>query len=946
VEGPAVNKVGARPGRGTRLLLLAGALALAAICTVTARAGAQAGGGTAGCGDGSNGTCVMMIQIDGLEAADVTQATTPFLWELAHPTDGDPINEGRNGWIWQAPRASMSAGLGANAASFLYGGYAEQTGVPADDFHRGDEDQGTRVRLGGSDVPGNPENIDPADSELVPGKSVLHLVNEAYGDDTTAAFIGDPNLGPLIAGLDNSDVDFGWYPTPGDQGNPPNPAYCDVPRAPGAGPPPTTPACAANDAATLARAFQDLGGGDARNVTLTYIELAELGHVKRSGGDVPAALTSTDLALEAFLTGYSQQQSTSDQWDRTILMVSGTSGYEPSLPQNRVPDPDAPNPPNPSDPENGQDLAHEVGQFSQDKFELIPQGTMATVHPDQGPNTFNDTAANPSPEHRNQLALLKARIESVNNHPLCQADNQPPAGPDLCIEEVLYARPELTPDGSANGTVKEAHPDWHLDHLKFSFDPQTGDSTSTPTGRSGDLVVVMKPGWAAGKAVPADQSEAIAGDSEIITNPYLASAGGPRNRAVAALINGPEGQGGVTQVLDTQSNQPNGGRYAVVGSAQGPADNPDCDIPGVPVTSDVAAANGTPEDDANAEGHECQAETLDFAPTTAALLKVPLPADQICGRILNEAFASPIVPTVDTEGAPDAFITQGPVTAPAGQQYPQTDRDVTFEFDTSVRNRAVYDCGESRTVATTFECSFDGAPYSPCASPFKLSGLAKGIHDFCVRAISEGLPPSEPECAKFEVILFFDFDGVLRDLRAKVADSEGKSWAEVARGTRMDRIVISADYGRPLSAVTLTLYKQSSGRVLCGVDVYKPKASTSSARASASCPLTGIARFKPFKLDRGHIDLRLRIPKAYKPTHVGVTVQEVVANVLDATTARQCQTSGNFFCFYSKVGVPDGGIVRLGDARTLHKVKGQKTCKKGKKKGKRAAKGCKKKKKR
>ncbi|MGH2956596.1 MAG: hypothetical protein ACRDL6_06340, partial [Solirubrobacterales bacterium] len=144
--------------------------------------------------------------------------------------------------------------------------------------------------------------------------------------------------------------------------------------------------------------------------------------------------------------------------------------------------------------------------------------------------------------------------------------------------------------------------------------------------------------------------------------------------------------------------------------------------------------------------------------------------------------------------------------------------------------------------------------------------------------------------------------------------------------------------------------------------VFRPKATASAAAVkggaaraaalarAAGCPLTGLAKFKPFKLDRGHIDLRLRIPKAYRPTHVGVTVQEVRANTLDAVTSQQCQQSGDFFCFYNKVGGPEGGIVQIADARTLHKVKGKKC--KGKKKGaKKAGKGkkrkkCKKKKRR
>ena len=49
--------------------------------------------------------CVILIEVDGLEPKDVTPETTPFLWELAHPCEGQQIDEtARAGWTWQAPR--------------------------------------------------------------------------------------------------------------------------------------------------------------------------------------------------------------------------------------------------------------------------------------------------------------------------------------------------------------------------------------------------------------------------------------------------------------------------------------------------------------------------------------------------------------------------------------------------------------------------------------------------------------------------------------------------------------------------------------------------------------------------------------------------------------------------------------------------------------------------
>src|SRR5688572_30204762 len=74
--------------------------------------------------------CVVLIEVDGLEPKDVTPETTPFLWELAHPGEGQQLDEGnRAGWTWQAPRSVMSAGTAANSAALLTGSYPKQNGI-------------------------------------------------------------------------------------------------------------------------------------------------------------------------------------------------------------------------------------------------------------------------------------------------------------------------------------------------------------------------------------------------------------------------------------------------------------------------------------------------------------------------------------------------------------------------------------------------------------------------------------------------------------------------------------------------------------------------------------------------------------------------------------------------------------------------------------------------
>jgi hypothetical protein len=474
-----------------------------------------------------------------------------------------------------------------------------------------------------------------------------------------------------------------------------------------------------------------------------------------------------------------------------------------------------------------------------------------------------------------------------------------------------------------------------------------------PNGSGGDLVVVMKPGWGAGKAVPTQSDlqlllEESGSGTNLLTNPYPASTGGPRNRAVAAIINGfALGDSGVRSLSANETRQAPGGgefdRYPVAAEKQGEEDNPLCVDTGSPLPlaeQDLAAANANPEDDANEDGHECQAEVLDFAPTVAALLKVSMPAEQICGRILNEAFNNEIVAPVDTEQLPFAAFTLGPYAAPEGQTHAQVfTKSPTFEFEASEDTRIVVDCGEEIVLETTFECRLDSTSeeaYEPCTSPSQIGPLAKGFHEYCVRAVS-GEARTEPDCAKFEVVDFFDFEGLIRDLRAKVTDRSGNTFAKAPKKRVLNRIQISGDYGRPLSAVTLTLYKQTRRKKkLCGSPVFRPKEAVSAkssrraaaasvnAAKSAGCPLTGLARFKPFKIDRGHIDLRLQIPRDYRPTHVGVTVQEVLLRTLTPDQQAACKKSESLLCLYQPTGVAEGGIVKIVGANKLHAVKGKK----------------------
>src|SRR6476661_562800 len=123
--------------------------ALVALAALPARAGAN--GATC-----SPGACVILVEADGLEPEDVTQAGTPFLWTLAHPHDNAVTSTalgGRNGFMWEAARAPMTASTAASAASLLTGANPEQHGITGDEMAIPDADGKLReYRLAGADV--------------------------------------------------------------------------------------------------------------------------------------------------------------------------------------------------------------------------------------------------------------------------------------------------------------------------------------------------------------------------------------------------------------------------------------------------------------------------------------------------------------------------------------------------------------------------------------------------------------------------------------------------------------------------------------------------------------------------------------------------------------------------------------------------------------------------
>jgi uncharacterized repeat protein (TIGR01451 family) len=78
---------------------------------------------------------------------------------------------------------------------------------------------------------------------------------------------------------------------------------------------------------------------------------------------------------------------------------------------------------------------------------------------------------------------------------------------------------------------------------------------------------------------------------------------------------------------------------------------------------------------------------------------------------------------------------------------------------------------ESEEQGATFECSLDGAAYSPCANPVDLSGLTNGSHTFRVRSRgTTGLVDATPATHIWVVDRDSDGDGLLDRLEDKNQD--------------------------------------------------------------------------------------------------------------------------------------------------------------------------------
>jgi Type I phosphodiesterase / nucleotide pyrophosphatase len=824
--------------------------------------------------DGCNPTCVILIQVDGLEPKDVTQQTTPYLWSLAHPqVAGNPLPGGaladRSGFIWQAPRGVMSTGTASATASLLTGAHPERSGVPSDDFYD-PTDGHQRLGAGGfgdqnlADDPGvSPDGAGPVGSSGV--DTLVDAVKQSGGD--VAVFLGDAALA-RVAHAD--DAAAHWYP-PGqdkttssspDQKFTGDPRLCPIPRYPADTAPqgdqdhsPNPSACPADDATTMNKAASDLTNlSSTGSVAFTFIHLAELGVAKRQANisndpnnsppQPPQALADTDAAIATLAEQYARSKQ--DKWAKTVLMVVGSHGYQTATPAHRVPDPAAVS----SDPNNAtnatRDLSDYVQAFAATKnganvvrageLTLVPQGTLATIY-------YNVTQTDESkidPARRaDALAAIKADLErpptdsgSVNAA-CARVDPQPDSSLRGCIREVDYLDAK-TPGTS--DTVDARHPSWHLDALK--------PDSPTRSNASGGLVVVLERGWATGRAAGTPRASGL--DPQPWSNPYTASSGGPQERAVAALINGPRRQQSTSPVavrnLDTLAA--GGVKYYPVSKRRVDPDNPppvtdaDTKCPDTPPdVGGLACANDPAQvgDDAGTLGHEAQPVSVDFAITISALMGVAFDThpDQLQGRVLQEAFLNKLAtPCVGDCEPPEVAIEPPPPPAP------------------------------------------------PPPPPLVVR------------------PPG------------FNFHGLLRNLSARVVDGRNRTYARAKPGAVLSTIRLEGDFGKPESAATLTFYRAVSRR--------------RAARSSRVVQLKAIARFDPFVVKRGHVLIKLRVPASFSPTYIGLTVQEIARGAPDARAASSVsctpvkpQKPLRFDCIGPKRGV----IVRITDAAKLHKRK-------------------------
>ncbi len=159
-----------------------------------------------------------------------------------------------------------------------------------------------------------------------------------------------------------------------------------------------------------------------------------------------------------------------------------------------------------------------------------------------------------------------------------------------------------------------------------------------------------------------------------------------------------------------------------IGTALSPSDAPDTAITGTPPNPSSSTGSFTFGGTGDIAAYKCQIDDGEYLPCASPQQYTGLSKGSHVFRVRaidSRGFAdlSPAAYTWTVAASqPDVSVTSGPTGT-------TTERSATFVF-----------VGDGSAVA--FECSLDGAAYTPCISPQIYTGLADGEHTFLVRARS------------------------------------------------------------------------------------------------------------------------------------------------------------------------------------------------------------------
>jgi hypothetical protein len=159
--------------------------------------------------------------------------------------------------------------------------------------------------------------------------------------------------------------------------------------------------------------------------------------------------------------------------------------------------------------------------------------------------------------------------------------------------------------------------------------------------------------------------------------------------------------------------------------------------------------------------------------------------------------------------------------------------------------------------------------------------------------------PKPPKC--------WNYRGLLRRFRAAVGDKGGRVYPRTGKRMRLNRLVLTGEFGKPHSVAKLTFYGESRKR----------------SRSSRRTRIRAMATFDAFHMRRGRARLTLKVPKIFKPTYVGIVIHKGErlsrAKIRRLRRrARRADKDPRNVLTYRPVGRPAGAIKRIRWADRLH----------------------------